>query len=286
MSKKLKTYVAIILDRSGSMSTIEEEAVEGYNTHLKKFKENTDDQDVVLSLVTFNSEVYEHYWLENVKDQEPANQKDYHPGGTTALLDAMGYTIDKLQESTDSNNEDNAYLVITISDGKENASTHVDNYALQQKIRALQATKRWTFTFMGCDAVYLREVASATSIPIANMAMWSNATKCGTKHAYERSADSADKYLKHRIRASSVRGMAAATSNFYSDKDSFCADFASDAPAADPIPLVDVAAPLWVGKGCSNASGDFGSAKLEVTAENTTGGVNVFSAGKNVNWKS
>ena len=288
MTKKLKTYVAFVLDRSGSMHTISEEAVEGYNAHIRKFKENTDEQEVIVSLVTFNSNVYEHYWLENVKDQEEANQKDYNPGGTTALLDAMGYTIDKLQESTDINDENNAYVVITISDGQENASKHVSDGNLKNKISALQKTGRWTFTFMGCDAVYMKEVARATAIPVANMAVWSNASKEGTKFAYAKSADSADKYMKRRLRASSVRGMSAATFNFYSDSDSL-ADFSSDDGSMDtsvstPAPA-DVMSPLWAGSVSCASPASFGTSKLEVKAENT-GTANIFSAGKHVDWKS
>ena len=287
MSKKVKTYVAIVLDRSGSMHTISEEAVEGYNTHIKKFKENTEEQDVEVSLVTFNSEVYEHYWLDNAKNVEMANQADYNPGGTTAMLDAMGYTIDKLQESTDVANEDNAYLVITISDGCENASNHVDRNRLAQKIATLQATGRWTFTFMGCDGSYLREFAQTTGIPMANMAMFSTGSKEAAKFGYANSASSADKYLKHRVRAakaihSGIRGQSVGTCNFYSDDSAMCADYT--APVGD---AVDMNAPLWVGGSVScssNTPTSFGSAKLE--SKTDTGTANIFSSGKNVAWKS
>ena len=284
MSKKMKTYVAIILDRSGSMYSISEEAVAGYNTHIKKFKENTDDQEVVVSLVTFNSDVYEHYWLENVNNIEMANQADYNPDGTTAMLDAMGYTIDKLEESTNPNDEDNAYLVITISDGRENASKHVDRNRLSSRIRALQKTGRWTFTYMGCTAADLQEVAQTTGIPIANCAKWDAGSKGTASVAYARSADSADKYLKHRVWAAKAGGVHTSSLNFYSDDSVKCADFTGviggDADAAMGSLYVAPPASTSMPRGMDNFA-----RKGKADAE--TDGVNVFSAVKKpVTWKA
>lgn len=289
MSKKTKTYVAIVLDRSGSMHTISEEAVAGYNEHIRKFKENTEEQDVKVSLVTFNSDVFEHYWLENVENVETANQADYNPDGLTAMLDAMGYTIDKLEESTNPNDEDNAYLVITISDGRENASKHVSRSHLASRISALQKTGRWTFTYMGCSASDLEEVARSTGIPLANCAMWSNATKGTANAAYGASASAADKYLKHRVRAAKAggvaRGIHTSSLNFYSDDAAKCADFTAPVGDADPIGPLYVAPPASVSvpRGMDNFAR---TGKIEVPEANTDG-VNVFSSVKKpVTWKS
>ena len=280
--KKIKTFVAIILDRSGSMYNISEEAVEGYNSHVRKLKENTEDQDVEMCLVTFNSNVYEHYWLENAKNVDIAHQADYNPDGTTAMLDAMGYTIEKLEESTDPKNENNAYLVITISDGKENASKHVERPWLASKIAELQATKRWTFTFMGCDDRYLKEVAASTNIPYANCAKYST-EKAKVKAGYEGSAAKVDEYMKHRVR-SAIRGQSVNTCHFYS-ADLNCADFTSvvDDGVSNVTPSVLPAGVMSSAVTPPLPSDNFArKGKIENVVSST--GTNVFD-GKQVAWK-
>ena len=238
---KVKTNVALILDRSGSMHTIAEEAVEGYNVHIRKFKENTEEQDVSICLVTFNSNVYEHYWLEDAKNVEEARQADYNPNGTTALFDAMGYTIDKLVESTDTKDTNNAYLVITISDGMNNASKHYDCNGISRLIHKWQDTKHWTFSFMGCSERDLKEIEVKTGIPIANCAVWAN-DKGKACYAYARSADRVGAYMTHRLKAAHSGGTVG-TSTLYSDNSVQCANFVD--PGSGVVGISD-AGHLWL----------------------------------------
>ena len=173
---KPKTYVAIILDQSGSMCDTKEEAVRGYNEQVQQMKLNSKEQDIFCSLITFNGEVFEHLWCEPAEKLTEASPEDYVTEGSTAMRDAIGYTIDKLKKTTDEK-EDVAYLVVVISDGVENASRH---FKTKSSLRALKDTvdkTKWTFTYMGCDDETLQQVAEELDIPISNVAKWSNHTK-------------------------------------------------------------------------------------------------------------
>lgn len=170
---KPKTQVAIILDRSGSMSSIRQQAVQNYNEQIQQMKENSKDQDIFCSLVTFNGNVFEHIWQKKAEELEEADENSFIPGGSTALWDGMGFTIQKLLDTTE-DDENTAYLVIVISDGEENQSKNYNSASIKALIEKCQATNRWTFSYMGCSEEYLHKIAEQTSIPISNMAQWSN----------------------------------------------------------------------------------------------------------------
>ena len=172
---KPKTYVTMILDQSGSMCGTKAQAVQGYNEQVQQMKLNSKEQDIFCSLITFNGNVFEHLWCEPAEKLTEAAADDYNTSGTTAMRDAVGYAIEKLQRTTDSK-EDVAYLVVIISDGEENASRHYSVEALRELKDSVDKTGKWTFTYMGCNDKYLKKVAQEMNIPISNVAKWSNAT--------------------------------------------------------------------------------------------------------------
>lgn len=240
MSKKPITHVAMILDQSGSMGSTRGAAVQNYNEQVQQAKLNSKDQDIFCSLVTFNGEVFEHVWAESAEKLNEANEKDYVAEGATAMRDAIGYTVKKLLETTDSKNENVSYLVVIISDGEENSSKHFKalnqhdiNMGKKDELKALieevQSTKRWTFTYMGCDEYYIKKVSEETSIPIANCAKWSNATPSMAAHGLMRNRNKLEGYYKGRTAGFGY------TANVYSDNVLRCADFTPEQGGVDLI---------------------------------------------------
>ena len=232
MSKKkesLKPYVAVVLDKSGSMASTKEQTIQGYNEQVQQIKKNAKDQEVFVSLVTFSGDVFEHFWNEPADKLQEANAEDYVPDGTTSMRDAIGYTVQKLSKTAEKDSN-NAFLVIVISDGATNDDKHVSREALRELIEGRQKQGNWTFTYMGCGRDVVERVARETSIPIANMALWENHTVKGTKRAMRRTGENVAKYL-------SARGIsgASATCNFASDKDMCLADYTSDDGCVDAI---------------------------------------------------
>lgn len=138
-----KTYVALVLDRSGSMCSIASPTVDFMNKMLTSFHENDlkYKQDTYVSLFTFANRV------DNVFLNQPASRVGkldrYNPTGMTALFDGVDEAINSLRKY---DNGQNALLVYVITDGAENASRTTPQQ-LNQVMRDLQLTDRWTFVF-------------------------------------------------------------------------------------------------------------------------------------------
>lgn len=229
---KPKTYVAIILDKSGSMAQTKAAAISGFNEQVQQLKEDSKTQEIYCSLVTFNGEVFEHLWNVPADKLAEANADDYQPSGSTAMRDAIGYTVQKLLNTTDHSDPNTAYLIITISDGDTNQDKHYNVSALKELSESCQTTKRWTFTYIGCDERYLREIAQQTSTPISNMAAWSNKTAGGTKRGMSNAAARQKKYFAER-------GMGqVGSANYACDLNDAVADYEALAVEAAPAPVL------------------------------------------------
>jgi uncharacterized protein YegL len=147
---RLKNYVTILLDSSGSMDVIKKEAREMFNEQIKVLKETKGNMETYISLVTFGTAVNKPIiWCGNVDDVKEINEKDYFPSGGTALYDAVGKTVTKLMKIPDYNDDNTSFLMIIISDGEENSSQFYDTDKISKLVKKVQKTKKWTFTYLG-----------------------------------------------------------------------------------------------------------------------------------------
>jgi uncharacterized protein YegL len=90
MREDLQEVVAI-LDMSGSMQSLTQDTIGGFNTYLQELQKM--EKLVRITLITFNTGneiVWNHV---NVKECQNITQQIYHPNGGTALTDAMGTAI-------------------------------------------------------------------------------------------------------------------------------------------------------------------------------------------------
>jgi uncharacterized protein YegL len=197
-TNKPLTHVAIVLDKSGSMSRTKKQAIEGYNEQIQQFKENAKDQDIRVSLVTFNGNVFEHLWEEPAEKLTEATEEDYVPNGSTALRTAVGYTIQKYLDTTDTEDENAAYLLIVISDGENTENGPYSKEALKEMISTVQKTGRWTITYLGCSEDYLNQLAWETGVAASNMAAWDNSNARSTTLGLKLCADKAKGYFDMR----------------------------------------------------------------------------------------
>ena len=164
--KKTQVFNVIILDRSGSMSSIRQAAVDGFNETLagiQKAQERfAETQDHFVSLVTFCSCETRHVFDKTpVANTRPLRMEDFMPCCCTPLYDAMGFTLTAMRRHV-SEMEDAVVVVTIITAGMENASHEYDGAAIKGLVESLRK-EGWTFTYMGAnqDAV---EVATHLSI--------------------------------------------------------------------------------------------------------------------------
>src|ERR1039457_6311746 len=83
--------ITIILDRSGSMASVTDETIEGFNRFLTQQQQL--GESAVISLIQFNDQIEKSFTSVLIKDAGRLNREHYRPSGGTALLDAIGITI-------------------------------------------------------------------------------------------------------------------------------------------------------------------------------------------------
>ena len=149
---KKSTDITIILDRSGSMEMIKRSTINGFNSFLKE-QQNTDGE-AKLTLVQFDHEYQVIYEAVNINDVKGLNTDTFIPRGSTALLDAIGLTINntknriKLLEKSEK--PDNV-LVVIITDGQENTSNKYTREKIFKKISKREKKDNWNFIFLGSN---------------------------------------------------------------------------------------------------------------------------------------
>ena len=148
---KQKIYNLVVLDASGSMYSIKNEAIAGVVETVQTIRtaqEDNADQEQMFSLVVFNGKriatVYDRMPITKVPD---FSEKDYRPSDNTPLYDAMGDAITNLNRYL---NEDDNALVTIITDGYENASVEWDHQRISQLVEDLKK-KNWLFTYIGAN---------------------------------------------------------------------------------------------------------------------------------------
>lgn len=145
------THVLLVIDRSGSMHKVADDVRGGYNAYLDSLIRDLNVQYRV-TVALFSGECPEDYRL-LVSGRDPAaaprlDEHNYQPGGMTALLDAVGRTIDEFERSTDLAEGDRVLLVVQ-TDGRENRSREYSQGEIKSMIQKREATGIWGAIFMG-----------------------------------------------------------------------------------------------------------------------------------------
>ena len=146
------TEIVAILDRSGSMIDLTNDTIGGFNTFLKEQQEVTGD--AIISTVLFNDSYKLLHDRVDIKKVKPITKKDYIAQGSTALLDAMGKTINdiglKLSNAAESERPGKVIFFI-ITDGEENSSEEYSNEKVKEMVELQKNTYSWEFIFIGAN---------------------------------------------------------------------------------------------------------------------------------------
>ena len=162
--KKGLTELAFLLDRSGSMSGLESDTIGGYNGLIEKQRKEPGEATVTTVLFDDRYELlHDRCALAGVS---PITEKEYYVRGNTALLDAIGRTIAKLDNAishTAESERPERVMVVITTDGMENASREFSAAQVKSMIEA-HKEKGWEFLFLGAN---IDAVATAARFGIA-----------------------------------------------------------------------------------------------------------------------
>ncbi|WP_422123284.1 vWA domain-containing protein [Planococcus sp. X10-3] len=159
------TELVFILDKSGSMAGLEKDTIGGFNALVEK--QRNLPGEVRVTTVLFNQSyelLHDRIALEGIS---PLTETDYEVGGTTALLDAIGSTIQKIsnaqQRTMEQARADKVMFVIT-TDGMENSSCEYNYKKIHEMIAAQKDKANWEFIFLGAN---IDAVATAKQFGVA-----------------------------------------------------------------------------------------------------------------------
>jgi uncharacterized protein YegL len=187
MAKNI-TEIVFILDRSGSMGGLESDTIGGYNSFLKKQQEQPSEARI--TTVLFDNEYELLHDRLDLRAVNPITEHEYYVRGNTALLDAIGKTINKIGNAQKRTAEDyraDKVLFVITTDGMENASREFSYGKIKSMIEHQKSRYGWEFIFLGAniDAV---EMAGRFGIG-ADRAQNYHADSEGTQVLYEAVAE-------------------------------------------------------------------------------------------------
>ncbi len=182
--KKCLTELVFILDRSGSMSGLESDTIGGYNAMLEKQKKEVGT--AIITTVLFDDTYELLHDRINLQGVQPITEKEYYVRGSTALLDAVGKTINKIgnaQKHTAEDEQAEHVMFVITTDGMENASREFSYEKVRRMIEHQKSKYGWEFIFLGAN---IDAVAAAERFGISNdRAANYNADSEGTLLNYE-----------------------------------------------------------------------------------------------------
>ncbi len=152
--------LVFILDRSGSMSGKEDDTIGGFNSLIEKQK--GEEGDALVSVVLFDDQYEVLYNRVSLKDIPVMTRKEYFVRGSTALLDAIGKTVNNIkavQDGTEEEKKPGKTLFVIITDGYENSSREYRRDVIKNLIET-RKKEDWEFLFIGANIDSVTEAAS------------------------------------------------------------------------------------------------------------------------------
>jgi hypothetical protein len=192
--KAKQTEIVVVLDRSGSMQSIAGSTVDGFNTFLNE--QQNAEGEAFMTLVQFDDRYEVDYKSVPVKDVSPLiNGETFKPRGMTALLDAIGKTVNELETDRD-------VVFVIITDGDENSSREYKREAIMTMIKTLEDEKGWYFLFLGANQ---DAIAAGGGMGITgNKSFTYSATDDGTASAFASFSSNISNYRSSKINYASM----------------------------------------------------------------------------------
>ncbi|MEG0050994.1 MAG: hypothetical protein RR712_02350 [Terrisporobacter sp.] len=133
------------------MSGLEDDTIGGFNSILKKQRE--EDGNANVTTILFDDEIEMLHKRVNIKEIKNITSHDYYVRRCTALLDAIGYSINFMINIAKNNHEEKAknVLFIITTDGHENSSKEYSYEKIKRMISYEKEKYNWQFLFLGAN---------------------------------------------------------------------------------------------------------------------------------------
>lgn len=159
------TEIIFVIDKSGSMARLAGDTIGGFNGFIESQKAL--DGKATLTTVLFDTT---HKTLHNgvdIHEVKAMTNSDYSAYGGTAMLDAIGDTINRVQDRHDELGEEKPEKVLFVitTDGEENSSRKFTKSQIEKMIKHQTNGHGWKFMFLGANMDAVKE---ATSIGISS----------------------------------------------------------------------------------------------------------------------
>lgn len=140
--------INFVLDKSGSMATIRDATIAGFNEFLAD--QQAEGGSAVMTLTLFDTNLWAVSDAVPVGEMLPLDHATYEPGGSTALYDAIGYTMSVTDTFVAANHPDQVLFVI-MTDGEENASREFSHAQIIELIGLRQESAGYEFLYLGAN---------------------------------------------------------------------------------------------------------------------------------------
>lgn len=188
-----KADITFVLDRSGSMGHIRDDTIGGFNTFLEEQKKVPGEASV--SLFQFDDTFEKVYEGKPIAHAPLLSRETFVPRASTALLDAIGRTIDLTGKRFSDMPEDQRpgkVIFVIITDGEENASREWTTQKVFSAISHQRDVYNWQFVFLGANQ---DAIATAAGMGIAGQSSMTYAHNAqGTTRALFAVSGSATSY--------------------------------------------------------------------------------------------
>jgi Mg-chelatase subunit ChlD len=208
-------HISVVLDRSGSMATIADDIVGGFNEYLAEQRQV--EGRVRVTLAQFDSQDPFEVLINGVSLGEVTDldRSSYRPRGSTPLFDAIGRMIAKIDADSSARSEVGALeedqVMLIVTDGLENASREYSRQMIFDLIEA-RRSRGWVFVFLGANQDAFAEghrmafsqanSANWTASPEGSKEMWKDLSYSTSAHRAKsvarRKEEEAEFYKKRR----------------------------------------------------------------------------------------
>ena len=159
----LRTHLYILLDRSGSMESMRDDVIGGFNNFVNE--QRAEGPDARVTLVQFDTGDAHEILLDGrpIGGVRPLTRRTFVPRGGTPLLDATGLLIARaavrVEQRRQTGKAPEAIVFVTITDGQENSSAEYDRASILRLVKAKEA-EGWSFAFLGAGLDAYGEAAA------------------------------------------------------------------------------------------------------------------------------